>query len=105
MNPKKTKVSKFSELVNGEIPVLVDVFADWCSPCKQISPILKDVKSTLNDSIKIIKIDIDKNQQIADKFQIKGVPTLLLFKDGGVIWKHSGLINKDELIKIIKEKT
>ena len=73
-------MSKFTELVNGKTPVLVDVFADWCAPCKTISPILKELKSTLNESIKIIKIDIDKNQQIADKFQIKGVPTLLLFK-------------------------
>ena len=98
-------MSKFTELVNGEAPVLVDIFADWCAPCKTITPILKEVKSTLNDSIKVIKIDIDKNQQIADKFQIKGVPTLLLFKNGEVVWKHTGLIQKEELITIIKEKT
>ena len=97
-------MSKFTDLVNGDNPVLVEVFADWCTPCKTIAPILKEVKSSFNNSIKIIKIDIDKNQQIADKFQIKGVPALLLFKNGEVIWRHSGLIDKDQLINIIKEK-
>lgn len=97
-------MSKFTDLVNGNNPVLVEVFADWCNPCKTIAPILKEVKSSFNNSIKIIKIDIDKNQQIADKFQIKGVPALLLFKNGEVIWRHSGLIDKDQLINIIKEK-
>ena len=105
LNQNKKTVSKFTELVNGKTPVLVDVFADWCAPCKTISPKLKEVKSTLNESIKIIKIDIDKNQQIADKFQIKGVPTLLLFKNGEIIWKHAGLIQKEELLSIIKEKS
>tara|TARA_B100001964_G_C13802779_1_gene409508 strand:- start:244 stop:540 length:297 start_codon:yes stop_codon:yes gene_type:complete len=97
-------VSKFTELVNGASPVLVEVFADWCTPCEALTPILKEVKSSFNKKIKIIKIDIDKNQQIADKFQIKGVPTLLLFKNGEVIWKFSGLIDKKELINILKEK-
>lgn len=97
-------MSKFTELVNGEIPVLVDVFADWCAPCKMISPILKEVKSNFNSSLKIIKIDLDKNEQIAEKFQIKCVPTLLLFKNGKLIWRYSGLCEKNELINLIKEK-
>ena len=98
-------MSKFSELVNGNIPVLVEIYAKWSTPSEKIAPILKEVKSSINNSIKIIRIDIDKNQQIADKFNIKGVPALLLFKNGGVIWKHLGLINKEDLITLIKEKT
>ena len=97
-------MSKFSELVNGNEPVLIDVFADWCAPCKIMIPILKDLKVELGGQIKVIKIDIDKNPKIADKFQIKGVPTLLLFKEGKIIWRQSGIHEKKELIDLIRQK-
>ncbi len=94
-------MSKFSEIVNQEIPVLVDFFAEWCGPCKMLAPVLKQVKDTLGDTVSIIKIDIDKNQALAAKYQVRGVPTMLLFKNGRQIWRQSGLIQKDEIINII----
>ena len=96
-------MSKFSELVNGDSPVLVDVFADWCAPCKINSPLLKEIKTEFSSQLKIIKIDIDNNKQIAEKFQIKGVPTMLLFKKGELVWRHSGLCEKNKLLLLIKE--
>ena len=75
-------MSKFSELINQDTPVLVDFFAEWCGPCKMLAPVLKQVKDSLGDGVSIIKIDVDKNQGLAAKYQIKGVPTMLLFKKG-----------------------
>ena len=75
-------MSKFSEIINQDQPVLVDFFADWCGPCKMLSPILKQVKDKLGDGITILKIDVDKNQGLASKYQVRGVPTMLLFKKG-----------------------
>ncbi|UUC46428.1 thioredoxin [Flavobacterium cerinum] len=94
-------MSTFSEIINRKEPVLVDFFATWCQPCTAMAPVLKDTKETLNDSVHIIKIDVDKNQSLAATYQIRSVPTLLLFKDGKPIWRHSGLISKQELITII----
>ena len=71
----------FRKLTSGDIPVLVDFYADWCGPCKMLAPILKQVKEELGDTIKIVKIDVDKNQSIASKYQVRGVPTMLLFKN------------------------
>jgi thioredoxin 1 len=73
---------KFNELIKSETPVLVDFFADWCGPCKMLAPILKEVKSELGDGIKIIKIDVDKNEKLAAKYQVRGVPTMIIFKGG-----------------------
>lgn len=94
-------MSKFSELINKDTPVLVDFYAEWCGPCKTMSPILKDVKDSLKDKVSIIKIDVDKNQTLAAKYQVKGVPTMLLFKNGKQIWRQSGVLQKSELISII----
>lgn len=98
-------MSKFSEITNQDKPVLVDFFADWCGPCKMMSPILKEVKDQLGERVSIIKIDIDKNQALAAKYQIRGVPTLLLFKKGKLIWRQSGLLQKNDLINIITSNT
>ena len=95
-------MSKFSELINQDKPVLVDFFAEWCGPCKMMSPILKEVKDSLGDSVAIIKIDVDKNQELAAKYQVKGVPTLLLFKQGKQVWRQSGLVQKNDLLSILK---
>ena len=93
--------SKFSEIINQDKPVLVDFFADWCGPCKMMSPILKEVKDALGESVSIIKINVDNNQQIAAQYQVRGVPTLILFKEGNQLWRQSGVLRKEELIQII----
>ncbi len=95
--------SNFSEIIKGETPVLVDFFADWCGPCKTLAPILKEAKSSLGEKVKIVKIDVDKNQPLASQYQVKGVPTLILFKDGKQLWRQSGVVPKEELLKIINE--
>jgi thioredoxin 1 len=94
-------MSKFSELINQEKPVLVDFFAEWCGPCKMMSPILKEVKDTLGDQIAIIKIDVDKNQSLAAKYEVRGVPTLVLYKEGKQVWRQSGMVQKRDLIATI----
>jgi thioredoxin 1 len=96
-------MSKFSELINKELPVLVDFYADWCGPCQTMMPILEDVKKELGDSVSIIKINIDKNQSIATRFQVRGVPTFMLYKNGEQLWRQSGLIQKNDLIQLIKK--
>lgn len=92
----------FGKLTAGNIPVLVDFYADWCGPCKMLGPILKQVKEELGDKIKIIKIDVDKNQSIASKYQVRGVPTMLLFKDSKQLWRQSGVLPKNEIINIVE---
>lgn len=94
-------MSKFSELINQDTPVLVDFYAEWCGPCKMMNPILKDVKDNLKERVSIIKIDVDKNQELAAKYQVRGVPTMLLFKNGKQVWRQSGMLQKDELINVI----
>lgn len=94
-------MSKFSELINQDKPVLVDFFAEWCGPCKMLGPILKQVKDNLGDRVSIVKIDVDKNQALAARYQVRGVPTMLLFKNGKQVWRQSGVLQKDEIINII----
>ncbi len=101
--PENMKRS-FKKLISSETPVLVDFFADWCGPCKMLAPILKDVKEELGDAVKIVKIDVDKNQSIAAKYQVRGVPTMLLFKDGKQVWRQSGVLQKKDIVQIIQSK-
>lgn len=93
--------SSFNDIINSDTPVLVDFFADWCGPCKSLAPILKAVKEELGEEIKIVKIDVDKNQSLASKYQVRGVPTMLLFKNGIQVWRQSGVLPKNEIIHII----
>ncbi|WP_372752615.1 thioredoxin [Mariniflexile sp.] len=95
-------MNKFESILNQDKPVLIDFFAEWCGPCKMMSPILKDLKDTLGDSVSIIKIDVDKNQAIASKYQVRGVPTLMIFKNGKQLWRQSGVIQKNELVSILQ---
>lgn len=94
--------NSFNNILGSNQLVLIDFFADWCGPCKMLAPILKDVKKELADTIKIVKIDVDKNQPIAAKYQVRGVPTMLLFKNGKQVWRQSGVTQKNELVSIIK---
>jgi len=91
--------SNFSKILNSETPIIIDFYADWCGPCKTLAPILNDVKKDLGDAVKIIKINVDKNEPLATKYQVRGVPTLLLFKSGKQLWRQSGVLSKDEIKK------
>jgi thioredoxin 1 len=94
-------MASFNQIVQQEVPVLVDFKADWCAPCKMMAPILKQVKQNFKDQIKIIKIDIDKNPAVAQKYAVRSVPTLILFKNGKSIWRQSGVLQANQIITVI----
>jgi thioredoxin 1 len=96
---------KFNEIINSETPTLVDFFAEWCGPCKTMKPILDDLKSKIGDKIKIVKVDIDKNPNAAQTYNIRSVPTLLLFKSGKIVWQRSGAVQANELVNIIEQNS
>jgi thioredoxin 1 len=91
----------FEEIINQDKPVLVDFFATWCGPCKMMSPILDDVKKSVGESASIVKIDVDKNPHAASKYQVQGVPTLILFKNGKILWRASGVTSAKDLTMIL----
>ena len=93
----------FQEIIQSEKPVLVDFFAEWCGPCKMMTPILKEVKESIGENATIIKIDVDKNPEAANQFQVQGVPTLIVFKKGKQLWRQSGVVSKNGLISIINQ--
>lgn len=93
----------FNEIINSDKPVLVDFYADWCGPCKMMPPILKEVKAGLGDKVTILKIDSDKETQLSQKYQIRSIPTLMIFKNGKVLWKEAGVKQASELQTILKK--
>jgi thioredoxin 1 len=95
----------FHEIIQSDKPVLVDFFAEWCGPCKMMAPILKDVKKEVGESASIIKVDVDKNPQAAQEYQVQGVPTLILFKNGKPLWRQSGVVPKAGLVGVIQKFT
>jgi thioredoxin 1 len=101
----ETKELTFSEMIKGDTPVLVDFYADWCGPCKMMGPILQDLKKRMGDDIQILKIDAEKNPTAAIKYQVRGVPTLILFKNGEILWQQAGVVQAAQLEMIIKQKT
>ncbi|MBG6063021.1 thioredoxin 1 [Flavobacterium sp. CG_9.1] len=98
-------MSNFDTIIESDKPVLIDFFATWCGPCKMLGPILKEVKDNLGDRVSILKIDVDKNQQIASKYQVRGVPTMILFQNGKQLWRQSGVLTKEQIIQTIVEKS
>lgn len=92
----------FLEMINQDKPVLVDFFATWCGPCKMMTPILQELKHKIGDSGSIIKIDIDINPQAATVYQVRSVPTLILFKKGEIVWRHTGVPSMHQLEQIIQ---
>ncbi len=95
----------FNEMIQSSKPVLVDFSAEWCGPCKMMAPILKDLKKEIGDTVTIIKVDVDKNPQAASAYQVQGVPTLILFKNGQPLWRQSGVVQKAGLLGVIKKFT
>ena len=91
----------FQELIDGDQAVLVDFFATWCGPCKMMQPILEDTAKQMGSKVKILKVDVDKNQLAASKFQVRGVPTLILFQKGKILWRESGVVPAHQLINTL----
>jgi thioredoxin 1 len=88
----------FKELISGSTPVLIDFYADWCGPCKMLAPTLKEVKSQLGQSIKVLKIDVDRNPSLAQKLGVQGVPTLMIYKNGALKWRQSGVLPAHQIV-------
>lgn len=97
--------NKFREIIQSDQPTLVDFYAEWCGPCKMMKPILEKVKQDMGSKAKIITVDVDRNQAAANVFKIRGVPTLILFKKGEVVWRQSGVVAAERLKELISENS
>lgn len=97
-------MEKFNEMINGEQLTLVDFFATWCGPCKMMHPILEQLKEKMGDDIRILKVDVDKNEALSMQYRIQSVPTLMLFKKGEMLWRQSGAMSLNDLIQKISQQ-
>jgi len=95
-------MSKFKELINGDKPVLIDFYATWCGPCKSMSPVIDNVAKALKGKARVIKIDIDKNQELAQKLNIRGVPTFMIYQNGKIMWRESGMQSGTNMVKQVE---
>jgi len=91
-------MESFAELIQSEKPVLVDFYADWCGPCKAMEPVVKEVAKTVQDKGRIVKVNIDKQMQLAQTYNVSAVPTFMVFKKGQMLWRHSGMIDKNSML-------
>jgi thioredoxin 1 len=97
-------MSKFGELINTQVPVLIDFYTDWNEPSVSMHPVIRDVAAALGDKAKVIKIDVDKNQELADALRIKGLPTLMIYKEGQMMWRQSGELDANTIIGLVKDQ-
>ncbi|MGV3459972.1 MAG: thioredoxin family protein [Flavobacterium sp.] len=97
-------MSKFGELINSQVPVLIDFYTEWNEPSVSMHPVIRDVAAALGDKAKVIKIDVDKNQELADALRIKGLPTLMIYKDGQMVWRQSGELDANTIIGLVQEQ-
>ena len=93
----------FKDLINAPQPVLVDFYADWCGPCKAMNPVIKEVAQSVQGKARVIKVDIDKSDEAARSYGVQAVPTFILFKNGKIVWRHSGMIDKNSLLNVIQQ--
>lgn len=97
-------MSKFGELISAQVPVLIDFYTDWNESSQAMHPVIKDVAAALGDKAKVIKIDVDKNQELAEALRIKGLPTLMIYKEGQMMWRQSGELDANSLITLVQEQ-
>ena len=97
-------MSKFGELINTQLPVLIDLYTEWNEPSVSMHPVIRDVAAALGDKAKVIKIDVDKNQELADALRIKGLPTLMIYKEGQMVWRQSGELDANTIIGLVQEQ-
>ncbi len=102
METTENKKESFGEIINGNTPVLVDFFAEWCGPCKMMKPVLEQLHQKMGDQVRIIKVDIDKSPAAANAYSVQSVPTLILFQKGKPVWRQSGVVQAQQLESIIK---
>lgn len=98
-------MSKFGELITGNLPVLIDFYTEWNEPSVSMHPVIRDVAAALGDSAKVIKIDVDKNKELADALRIKGLPTLMIYKDGQMVWRQSGEMDANAIINKVQNQS
>jgi thioredoxin 1 len=98
-------MESFNDIINSSTPVLVDFYADWCAPCKMMAPILHQVSKDMEGKVKVIKVDVDKNEDAARKYQIRSIPTMILFKNGKAVWQGVGVMQADQIKAIIQKNS